>query len=232
MTEVSATNFGLLIAYLVPGFTALWGTSYFSETVRHWLSGSGATTPTVGGFMYITLASIAAGVTVSTVRWAIIDTIHRLTGLPQPNWNFSRLQDNVTAYNVLNEIHYKYYLFHSNLFVALLFVYTARRIHFGFFAEPVGWFDLSFLLLSVILFVGSRDNLRKYYERVAQLLGTTSNDRQPSTVAGDRLPQQQQLSPAVADETAELTSSTFGDLTGDAPKDQSRRIRERHTTGR
>ena len=61
MTEVSATNFGLLIAYRVPGFTALWGTSYFSETVRHWLSGSGATTPTVGGFMYITLASVAAG---------------------------------------------------------------------------------------------------------------------------------------------------------------------------
>src|SRR5437763_832294 len=114
MKEVTSSNFGLLIAFLLPGFTSLWGASYFSETVGHWLSDAG-TTPTVGGFMYVTLASVAAGVTVSTVRWAVLDTIHRWTGLPQPAWDFSRLQDNVVAYNVLNEIHYKYYQFHGNL---------------------------------------------------------------------------------------------------------------------
>ena len=176
--EVSSSNFGLLIAFLLPGFTVLWGASYFSETVRHWLFGSG-TTPTVGGFMYVTLASVAAGVTVSTVRWAVIDTIHRWTGLPQPPWDFSRLQENVAAYNVLNEIHYKYYQFHANLLVALFLVYMARRIHLGFFAAPFGRFDLGFLLLSVILFVGSRDTLRKYYARVAETLGTRAPDKSP-----------------------------------------------------
>ena len=171
MKEVSSSNFGLLIAFLLPGFVVLWGASYFSETIALWLSGSGAT-PTVGGFMYVTLASVAAGVTVSTVRWAVIDTIHRWTGLPQPHWDFSRLQDNVAAYNVLNEIHYKFYQFHGNLLIALFFVYVARRVHFGFLAEPLGWVDLGCLLLSVILFVGSRDTLRKYYVRVSQLLGS------------------------------------------------------------
>ncbi len=170
MKEVSSSNFGLLIAFLLPGFVVLWGASYFSETIALWLSGSGAT-PTVGGFMYVTLASVAAGVTVSTVRWAVIDTIHRWTGLPQPNWDFSRLQDNVAAYNVLNEIHYKFYQFHGNLLIALVFVYVARRVHLGFFAESLGWVDLGCLLLSVILFVGSRDTLAKYHLRVTQLLG-------------------------------------------------------------
>ncbi|OGJ64555.1 hypothetical protein A3C37_02130 [Candidatus Peribacteria bacterium RIFCSPHIGHO2_02_FULL_53_20] len=46
MKEVSSSNFGLLIAFLLPGFAVLWGASYFSETVALWLSGSG-TTPTV-----------------------------------------------------------------------------------------------------------------------------------------------------------------------------------------
>ena len=170
MKEVSSSNFGLLIAFLLPGFVVLWGASYFSGTIALWLSGSGET-PTVGGFMYVTLASVAAGVTVSTVRWAVIDTIHHWTGLSQPHWDFSRLQDNVAAYNVLNEIHYKFYQFHGNLLIALFFVYVARRVHFGFFAEPLGWVDLGCLLLSVILFVGSRDTLRKYYVRVSQLLG-------------------------------------------------------------
>src|ERR1043166_8838461 len=100
MKEVSSDNFGLLIAFLLPGFTALWGISYFSETVSRWLTQSGAAAPTVGGFLYITLASVAAGVTVSTVRWGVLDTIHRWTGLPQPRWDFSRLPDKVAAYNV------------------------------------------------------------------------------------------------------------------------------------
>ena len=50
MKEVSLSNFGLLIAFVLPGFMVLWGASYFSETINHWLSGSDAT-PTVGGFM-------------------------------------------------------------------------------------------------------------------------------------------------------------------------------------
>ena len=87
----------------------------------------------------------------------------------------------MAAYNVLNEIHYKFYQFHSNAAVALLFVYVARRFHAGFFATPFGWFDVGFLLLAVILFAGSRDTLRKYYSRVSQLLGsgTTGNEARP-----------------------------------------------------
>jgi hypothetical protein len=182
MKEVSSSNFGLLIAFLTPGFTVLWGASYFSETIRHWLSVSSASTPTVGGFMYVTLASVAAGVVVSTVRWAVVDTMHEWTGLPQPSWDFSRLQENVAAYHVLNEIHYKYYQFHGNMVVALFFAYMARRMHLGFSTAPFGWFDLGFLLLLVILYAGSRDTLRKYYVRVSQLLGseTPENRARPA----------------------------------------------------
>lgn len=171
LKDVSPSNFGLLIGFLLPGFTVLWGLSYYSVTVSNWLSGS-STTPSVGGFMYVTLASVAAGVTVSTVRWAVLDTVHRWTGLRQPAWDFSRLQDNVAAYNVLNEIHYKYYLFHGNHLVALLFLYGARRVRLGLFTASWGWVDAGFLLLSVVLFVGSRDTLHKYYSRVSQLLGS------------------------------------------------------------
>jgi hypothetical protein len=171
MKDVSTGNFGLLIAFLLPGFVVLWGVSYFSPTVRLWLSGAGQT-PNVGGFMFVTLASVAAGVTVSTVRWLVIDTIHHWTGLPQPAWDFSRFQDRVGAYNVLNDIHYKFYQSHANGLVALAFVYLARRTHQGFFTTPLDLFDLGFVALSVILFVGSRDMLRKYYTRVSQLLGT------------------------------------------------------------
>ena len=148
MKDVSPGNFGVLIAFVLPGFVVLWGVSYFSATVRLWLSGAG-TTPTIGGFMFGTLASVAAGVTVSTVRWLVIDKIHHWTGIRQPPWDFARLQDNVGAYNLLNDIHYKFYQFHANGLIALFFVYVARRTHCGIFTAPVGWSDLGFVLLSL-----------------------------------------------------------------------------------
>lgn len=178
MKDVSPGNFGVLIAFVLPGFVVLWGVSYFSATVRLWLSGAG-TTPTIGGFMFGTLASVAAGVTVSTVRWLVIDKIHYWTGIRQPHWNFSRLGQNVDAYNVLNDIHYKFYQFHANGLIALLFVYVARRTHHGIFTAPFGWFDLGFALLSLVLFVGSRDTLHKYHMRVSQLLGTAKSAPDP-----------------------------------------------------
>lgn len=172
MKEVSSSNFGLLIAFILPGFTALWGASYISPTLRSWLNGADATGPTVGGFLYVTLASVAAGLTVSTVRWAIIDRIHHWTGLRQPKWDFSRLQENIAAYKVLHEIHYKFYQFNSNALVSLVFLYIARRIHLGLWTAALGWFDVGVLLLVVIFYVGSRDTLRNFYGRANDLLGS------------------------------------------------------------
>jgi len=172
MKELSVANFGILIAYVLPGFTALWGVSYFSETVQVWLGSSPGDAPTIGGFLYVTLAAVGAGMTVSTVRWMIVDTIHALTGLPHPRWDFSRLQDNVDGYDVLVRIHYHFYQFNANMLVAAAFLFVARCISLGwssFFDVPV---VLGFLALEVIFFVGSRDTIRKYYSRVAKLLGT------------------------------------------------------------
>ena len=177
MKEVSASNFGLVIAFVLPGFTALWGVSYFSPVLRSLLVGADASGPTVGGFLYVTLASVAAGLAVSTVRWATVDQIHHWTGLRQPAWDFSRLQEHIAAYKVLHEIHYKFYQFNSNTLISLIFVYIGRRVHFGSWAEKFGWFDVGLLLLSVILFVGSRDTLRNFYARVDMLLGDVSENR-------------------------------------------------------
>lgn len=111
--EISVANFGILVAYLLPGFTVLWGVAYFSDAVRTWLGSTESCPPTVGGFLYITLAAVGAGMTVSTVRWIVLDTLHAWSGLPHPSWDFSRLQDKVAGYDVLVKIHYHFYQFHA-----------------------------------------------------------------------------------------------------------------------
>ena len=175
MKALSSNTLGPLIAYVLPGFTTLWGLSYTSETIRSWLGTSSTATPTVGGFLYVTLGSVAAGLTVSTVRWLVIDTIHHWTGIPRPRWDFSRLQENVEAFEVLVDIHYRYYQFNAGMFIAILVAYIARRVWLGFWSSPIGCLDLGFFLLEALFFVGSRDTYRKYVVRGEMLLGRSTH---------------------------------------------------------
>ena len=123
MNELSGKNFGLVIAYLLPGFVTLWGVSYFSPTVDSWIVTSQQGAPTVAGFLYVTLASLAAGLTISAVRWAMVDTLHHATGIDPPAWDFARLDERLKGFLALVENQYRYYQFYSNMFIAVAFAY-------------------------------------------------------------------------------------------------------------
>ncbi len=98
MEPLKNDSFGLLIAYVLPGFVALSATAFYSETVRSWLGASSSFSPSVGGFLYVTLASTALGLLISTIRWAVIDRLHHATGIREPKWDFSTLQRNFAAF--------------------------------------------------------------------------------------------------------------------------------------
>ena len=75
MQNVSNSNFGPLVAYLLPGATVLLGASPFSPTLQSWFAMAPADAPTIGGFLYLTVASLAVGMTISAIRWALVDTL-------------------------------------------------------------------------------------------------------------------------------------------------------------
>lgn len=170
MRDISPFNFGLVVAYLVPGFVIVWGLSWHFPLIASWLSGPSQNAPTVGDLFYATLASVACGMFANMARWAILDTINHHTGVRLPAWDFSRLHERLAAYELLVEFHYRFYQFGANALIALLFTYIAYR------ATPRGWayqwgaVDIGFVLVCVILFLGSRDALRKYYGRAGALL--------------------------------------------------------------
>ena len=113
--------------------------------------------PSIGGFLFVTLASVTAGMTASAVRWATIDRLHHCTGVVKPAWDDSKLPERLEAFEAIVEAHYRYYQFHSNSLVAMLFSYAAWRPSLG--NRPL-WSDLSVVFLSAIFFAVSRDNLR------------------------------------------------------------------------
>jgi len=80
------------------------------------------------------------------------------------------LQANVTAYETLIEIHYRYYQWYSNMLIALLFLLISRVLTEGLGAILDGY-SVGILILCGVFFAGSRDTiLKKYYDRGAKLL--------------------------------------------------------------
>lgn len=166
--ESSLTNFGLVIAYVLPGFTALEGFPLITPSRTAWGT-TGDPNPTLTAFLSGTVMALAAGLTVSTVRWLVIDTIHHKTGLGRPNRDFARLERSVAAVEYLDLVHYRYYKFYANMVVALVWAYATKDY-------TLGWRGLLYLPLVVLFFFASRDALTKFYERTGKLLAAAAEE--------------------------------------------------------
>ena len=161
--ENSLTNFGLLIAYILPGFTALEGFPLIAPARTAWGT-AGDPNPALTSFLSGTVMALAAGLTVSTVRWLVLDSLHHQTGLGRPKQDFARLETNVAAYEFLVLAHYRYYKFYANMVVALVWAYAAQ-------GYALGARGFLYWPLIGLFFLASRDSLGKYYARTGRLLG-------------------------------------------------------------
>ena len=169
-------NFGSIIAFLIPGFIGLWGMSYVVPEVRPWLSLSSDAASGSGAFQEVfaaTLASLAVGLTISAIRWALIDTLHHRTGVPKPPRDFRGLIGKLAEFEALIENHYRYYQYYANTLIALPGAYILRQVSRG---ECPLLPTLGVLAVCGFLYAGSRDALSKFYRRSEQLFkGAAAN---------------------------------------------------------
>jgi hypothetical protein len=171
MKEITDKNFGVIIAFLIPGFMLLWGLSFSSKEVATWISSSGAgSAPTIGGFLYSTLASLALGLLVSAIRWLLVDHfLYWITRVRRPTIDFSKLKqkDAFLAFEGVVENHYRYYQYYSNTLVAVVASFLAYLASAS--EWPSEWVIIGLIALCVALLLASRDCLTKYHKRAAEV---------------------------------------------------------------
>lgn len=166
MRNYTSESFGLLIAYLIPGSILLWGIGQQQPEVLSWLGTVDEERQSIGGFLYGTVASIACGLVASTIRWFLIDPIHHWTGVSKPKWNLSVLYERTHAFEMLIQMHYRYYQFYANCLVAGLLAGLIYRYTNEFTVQEL----VIMGLLTTLFFMASRDTLAKYYSRVEVML--------------------------------------------------------------
>lgn len=165
-------NFGLIIAFLLPGFILIYGLSFTYPDLKTALLYTAEDRASVAAFLLTTLASLASGLVVSALRWMILDSLFLLCGVTKTQLEFSKLSDaNIyQAFIGIVENHYRYYQYYSNAFISILvaaFLYViasnTKSLSHGI------WIALIIILFS--LFLGALDSLTKYHKRASKILG-------------------------------------------------------------
>jgi len=162
MKDISNSNFGLLIAYALPGFVVVWAVGGVWPPTH-------ATADAVASIITVfntTVAAIAAGMVVSAIRFVVIDSLFTALGLRRPPADSTALQQNLGAVTTSIDQHYRYYQFHANMLVAGVIAYAAHRL--PFIATP-GLPELVLIALAGVFWLTARDNLTKYYRHLSTI---------------------------------------------------------------
>jgi hypothetical protein len=163
-------QFGVLIAYVLPGFFVLVGLTPLFPAVGRLLEPVPSGDLGLGPPLYAVLGATALGLVLSCLRWVLIDTIHHRTGVRRPVWNDGQLDQVLGGFDYVVQNHFRYYEFSANSMLALVLVYGLNRFA-GTLSFSGPGTDLGMLTLAAVLFAASRDALAKYYTRTARLVG-------------------------------------------------------------
>ncbi len=180
MTGTSHRQFGLIIAYVLPGFIALVGLAPIFPGVAQWLRpvSAGEFDLGLGPPLYAVLGATAFGLVLSCFRWILIDRVHHWTGVERPAWEDSKLDRMLGGFDYLVQSHYRYYEFCGNSLLAGLFAYVVNRVagtlpHLGLGT------DVAMVILLSVLFLASRSALINYFTRTSRLIGRSETDLEP-----------------------------------------------------
>src|SRR5438045_8188296 len=124
--SLSRNQFGLMVAYVLPGFIGLAGLAPFVPAVSGWLQPLNQAEASLGAPLYAVLAATTIGMIVSAFRWILVDHFLQRTGVRPPTWDDSRLEERIVAFDYLVENHYRYYQFYANSLVAVLVTYISN----------------------------------------------------------------------------------------------------------
>ena len=186
MEEISSRWFGIVIAYVLPGFVVLMGLAPQVPALTAWFNAAGNADTGLAGFLHLVVAATLAGLMVGCVRWCLLDSLLEWMGTRRPDWNERQLPEKLVAFDLLVEHHYRFYQFYGGVLVAMPLAYLGHREEL--LRISVG-FDAVVLLVDIALFAGARDALAKYYRRTYQLLGPSPREETAMFTNGSHRPE-------------------------------------------
>ena len=166
-------NFGLIIAYLIPGFLGLIEVSQHIPMLNNIIFNTGGSPKqnnisSPSSILFILLLSLAIGIIINALAWAFVRPLVELTGVKRPSeLDYKDLKnENIKIYNLVIENNFRYYQFYANVFVAVILLSQSWFV-FPFFNYLIR--NFSFFIVAIVLFLAARDSLSRAYFRMYTL---------------------------------------------------------------
>ena len=147
----------------------LYALSYFVPGLRSWFGVAASQPTTVGGFLFVIVGSVGAGVIVSGVRWLVCDWF--LVPPIKVDTSRRRIGETEVAYQALVANHYQFYQFYSNTTVALVVLFLSWLVTQQPGANALLVRGSLLLVGSVALLLFARDAMQKFSNKATKLLG-------------------------------------------------------------
>ncbi|HAI14174.1 MAG TPA: hypothetical protein DCM28_20885 [Phycisphaerales bacterium] len=180
MSESISELFGIIIAYIVPGFIVLLALGQIHPDIGYMMQPDGKTE--IAGLLYFfygLIAMIGLGVMISGLRWMTIDQINALTGIKRPAVNHAALIGREEHLDTIKDGFYRYYQFYSNCIVSLIIGDAVLRC-FAINTDMTITTELVLLGICVVLWICQRDTLKKYHHGILTLTEFYHDQRSPS----------------------------------------------------
>lgn len=176
MQESTNKQFGIVVAYILPGFILLAGVAPVLPAIARWLNPVDQGELGIGPPVYAVLGATALGLLLSCFRWLLLDHLHQWTGVKRPQWDDRRLATSLGSFDYLVQNHFRYYEFCGNSLLAVIVSYSLNRLYATVPFLGLGT-DLLVLMIALVLFAASRDALSRYYRRTTRLIGNQTSER-------------------------------------------------------
>ena len=174
MPTVSSTSFGLVIAFVLPGFACLLSLAWWSSTLRDILGTFSTSRSNVGLFLLVFIGVLLTGMLTSGVRWLVFEC-WLLKDWSLEGADFGRLSaadGTLIAFRAAVDEHYRYHQFWGGIFVVLpisfvgwLTYYSpnlgALKIAIGCVLAMLGW---------GLTFLGGKQSFFRYSDRARAIL--------------------------------------------------------------
>lgn len=172
MKDVTATSFGLIIAYLLPGLAGFYAFTFYFQRVASLFSKFGSSESNVGLFLLVILASVIVGLEISVIRWVVFEGClcrnHKLK--PEDLKNLAN-KDKYVAFRMLVDEQYRYHQFFGGMAIAqpYLFFGWLRSAPKTNLLEALAFGSLAIALETVTIFAAI-SAWKRYIERGSVIL--------------------------------------------------------------
>jgi hypothetical protein len=171
MKDLSATSFGYLIAFLLPGIFGLYALRSWSPQVGVLLQPILQANASVGPSFIFLVVAIGIGVCLSGVRFFILERgVYRKYCLDEKLY-VGMDEKRLAIHRAIVEEHYRYHQFYGNCAIALIILFAGSLWHLHAnwsCGQILGW-TVAFIAFLLLLERSAKDAFTKYIKKCNNL---------------------------------------------------------------